>query len=61
MNTPPRIHRPEAVDERLETFRAWLDSIDRLDWRAGLEATRKLRSLGISVCLAAPPRDRRPA
>ena len=47
-------------DMRLETFADWLKALDDHDWRGGIEATRKLRSMGISVvlCNAKPPGDR---
>lgn len=61
MNT----HRKESdpkPDERLATFKRWLDSIDRHDWKAGLSATRDLRSLGLScVLIPKPSGDRRGA
>jgi hypothetical protein len=48
----------ESDDPRLESFIDFLDALDRADWRKGQLATRRLRSLGISVCLVTPPERR---
>jgi hypothetical protein len=48
-------------DPRFEAFRDFLASVDRKDWRLGQTATRRLRELGLSVCLIKAPDDRRPA
>jgi hypothetical protein len=37
-------------DPRLDAFADWISAHDRRDVRAGLEATRQLRALGVSVC-----------
>jgi hypothetical protein len=46
-------------DPRLEAFAELVASVDRRDWKAGQIATKRLRSLGYSVCLVTPPTDRR--
>jgi hypothetical protein len=45
-------------DPRLEAFTQLLAAFDRHDWRAGQLATRKLRTLGLSVCAIKPAGDR---
>jgi hypothetical protein len=45
-------------DPRLVAFSSWVDSIDRGDWKAAREATRRLRDLRISAVLLAPRDDR---
>ncbi len=52
---------PEIADARLEAFQDWLKALDARDWKRGLEATRQLRALSISICLVTPPGDRRGA
>lgn len=65
MNTERKGIRPDPVEEadpRLAAFTEWLASLDRCDWKAGLLATRKLRSMGLScVLLPNPSGDRRGA
>jgi hypothetical protein len=46
--------RPDEEDSRLATFKLLLDAIDAGDWREGQIATRKLRSIGFSVCIIKP-------
>ncbi len=48
-------------DPRLNAFADFVAATDTGDWRTGQLATRKLRALGISVCLIAPKGDRRGA
>jgi hypothetical protein len=43
----PDQHPP---DPRMEAFADWLQSLDRRDWRAGVESQRRLRRMGISIC-----------
>jgi hypothetical protein len=57
---PSNKHRA-TPDPRAEAFSEWLASLDRRDWKAGLLATRKLRGMGLSVCLTNPSGDRRGA
>jgi hypothetical protein len=53
---PPNDTRPQ-LDPRIEAFTEFLRSVDRADWRGGQLSTRRLRSLGISVCLTHPQGD----
>jgi hypothetical protein len=58
--TPDADTAARPHDPRLDAFKAFLASIDDRDWRAGQLATRRLRALGLSVCLIKPSDDRRP-
>jgi hypothetical protein len=52
---PDTTARTAPTDARLVAFAEWIASIDGRDWKAGLAATRKLRQMGLSVCLTTPP------
>jgi hypothetical protein len=45
---------PIALDPRLAAFAEVLAATDRRDWKAGQQAIRRLRAMGISVCLVTP-------
>lgn len=45
-------------DPRLEALADWLRATDNNDWKAGRIATRRLRDLGLSICLTKPSGDR---
>lgn len=51
----------QTPDPRAQAFAEFLESVNRRDWRAGQLATRRLRALGLAVCLVTPPGDRRGA
>ncbi len=60
-NAVPPDHAPSLPDPRAQAFAEFLESVDHRDWRAGQLATRRLRALGLAVCLVTPPGDRRGA
>ena len=47
-----------SPDLRIAAFVALIDAFDRRDWKDGQLATRRLRLLGLSVCLVTPPGGR---
>ena len=48
--SPPAI----IADPRVLAFAELVEAADRGEWRAGLLASRRLRSMGYSVCLTRP-------
>jgi hypothetical protein len=57
----PSVPLENPDDPRLGAFADFVAAFDARDLKAGQLATRKLRALGISVCLIAPRDDRRGA